>query len=157
MTCLLFNKDPTILTKNMGTYFKQMPPDCSLLSEDGAEFLVHRELLYQTKFMRRMLKSANLDSMDSKIEIMCPSLSKLDVRIIAKFLYSGEIFCPNELVATQIFTNLQELFGFPPTNFQFDGVILKSELQDVYCQNVSDVFKLPIFLKPKHVHWPKRH
>merc|ERR1712223_136175 len=99
MSCHFFNKDPLVLTKSMGSYFKKMPPDCSLLSEDGAEFLVHRELLYQTKFMRQMLKSANLDSMDSKIEIMCPSLSKLDVRIIAKFLYSGEIFCPNEVVA----------------------------------------------------------
>ena len=123
----------------MGSYFKQMPPDCSILSEDGAEFMVHKELFYQTKFMRRMLKSANLDTMDSKIEIMCPSLSKLDIKIIAKFLYCGEICCPNEMVATQIYTNLQELFGFPATNFQFDGTILKSEIQleDNYSHNVS--------------------
>ena len=123
----------------MGSYFKQIPPDCSLLSEDGAEFLVHKELLYQTKFMRRMLKSADIDSMDTKIEIMCPSLSKLDIKIIAKFLYSGEIFCPNQIVATQVFTNLQELFGFPPSNFQFDGTILKSELQHLYHHDVSHV------------------
>merc|ERR1712079_89855 len=64
-----------------------------------------------------------------------------DIKIIAKFLYCGEICCSNEMVATQIYTNLQELFGFPATNFQFDGTILKSEIQleDNYSPNDSYV------------------
>ena len=141
MACHFFNRDPLVLTKNMCLYFKRIPPDCSFLSEDGAEFLIHKELLYQTKFMRRMLKSANAETRDGKIEIMCPSLSKEDLEVVVKFLYNGEISCPDRIIANQVFNNLQELFGFPSRNFQFDGTILKSELQDLYYNNVSKICK----------------
>ena len=85
-----------------------------------------------------MLKSANAETRDGNLEIMCPSLSKEDLEVVVKFLYNGEISCPDRIIANQVFNNLQELFGFPSRNFQFDGTILKSELQDY---NVSKICK----------------
>ena len=128
MTCLFYNKDPLAIVNNMASYFKQVPPDCALFSEDGSELPVHKELLYQTRFMRRMLKSANMDNF--KIEIMVPSVSKEELEIIIKFLYTGKIYCPDQTVANLVFNNLTELFGFPSRNFDFNGTILKNESQD---------------------------
>ena len=42
----------------METYFKKKPKDCILYSEDGTCFEIHKELLGQTEFMRKLLKSA---------------------------------------------------------------------------------------------------
>merc|ERR1712083_580778 len=111
-----------------GSYFKQVPPDCTLFSEDGFEIPVHKELLYQTRFLRRMLKSANMDNF--KIEIMIPSISKEELKSMINFLYSGKMYCPDQTFATQVFDNLTELFGFPSKNFDFNGMILKNETQD---------------------------
>ena len=128
MTCLLYNKDPLFIVNNMGSYFKQVPPDCALFSEDGFEIPVHKELLYQTRFLRRMLKSANMDNF--KIEIMIPSISKAALENMINFLYTGKIYCPDQTFANQVFDNLTELFGFPSRNFDFNGTILKNESQD---------------------------
>ena len=43
--------DPMVLVKYMDIYFKTKTPDCSLYSEDGYEIPVHREVLYQTKWV----------------------------------------------------------------------------------------------------------
>ena len=43
--------DPMVLVKCMDEYFKTKTPDCSLYSEDGYEIPVHREVLYQTKWV----------------------------------------------------------------------------------------------------------
>ena len=128
MTCLFYNKDPLAIVNNMGSYFKQVPPDCTLFSEDGFEIPVHKELLYQTRFLRRMLKSANMDNF--KIEIMIPSISKEELKNMINFLYSGKIYCPDQTFANQVFDNLIELFGFPSKNFDFNGMILENEIQD---------------------------
>ena len=128
MTCLFYNKDPLAIVNNMGSYFKQVPPDCTLFSEDGFEIPVHKELLYQTRFLRRMLKSANMDNF--KIEIMIPSISKEELKSMINFLYSGKMYCPDQTFATQVFDNLTELFGFPSKNFDFNGMILENETQD---------------------------
>ena len=87
MTCTYYNKDPLALVSNMDSYFKQIPPDCSLFSDD-----------------------------DEKV------------------------YCGNHRIASQFFDSLKELFvefGFPPRNFDFNGIILKSEPQD---NKVSSLF-----------------
>ena len=64
----------------MNSYFKQIPPDCSLFSDDY-----------------------------------------------------GKVYCGNHRIASQLFDNLRELFGsggFPSKNFNFSGIVLKSEKQD---------------------------
>ena len=142
MTTVIFNKDPLVVVKNMDSYFKQIPPDCSLFCEDGSELPIHKELLYQTRFMRRMLKSANMDN--NKIEIMCPFVAKRELEIIVKFLYTGQVYCGEQAFASQVFNNLTQLFGFPSRNFEFDGIILKAEreesneLEDFSIQPVSN-------------------
>ena len=123
-----YSKDPLALVNNMDSYFRQMPTDCSLFSEDGNEVQVHKELLFQTKYLRKMIKSLKMDY--SRIEIMCPSLSGEELQDIVKFLYSGKISCTDQSTASHIFQNLTQLFGFPSKNFDFNGTLLKSESQD---------------------------
>ena len=43
--------DPMVLVKYMDEYFNTKTPDCSFYSEDGHEIPVHREVLYQTKWV----------------------------------------------------------------------------------------------------------
>ena len=113
MDCVLFSKEPLALVNNMDSYFKETNPDCSLFSQDNCEIPIHKELLYQTKFMRSMIKSLNMDSCLSKIEIMCPSLTKDELEIIVKFLYSGEISCVDHDLGNEVSNSLTQLFGFP--------------------------------------------
>ena len=47
----LVTYDPMVLVECMDEYFKKKTPDCSLYSEDGYEIPVHREVLYQTKWV----------------------------------------------------------------------------------------------------------
>ena len=39
-------------------FFKKKPKDCILYSEEGTGFEIHKELLGQTEFMRKLLKTA---------------------------------------------------------------------------------------------------
>ena len=123
MACIFYNKDPMAIVHNMDSYFKQIPPDCSIRSEDGFEFPIHRELLYQTKVLRQMIKGIDMDC--CKIEIMCPYLSREELETIVNFLYKGKIFCTDRTVAFQVIDNLKHLFGFPSRNFEFNGTILE--------------------------------
>ena len=74
MVSHFYNKDPLATVNHMDSYFKKILPDCSLFSEDGFEIPVHKEVLYQTEFMRQMLKSVNMDY--CKIEILCQTILK---------------------------------------------------------------------------------
>ena len=110
MDCLLHNKDPMSLVENMDSYFKNTPPDCSLFSKENHKILVHKELLYQTKVMREMIKNVGIDS---KIEVICTSLSKEELEIIINFFYDGKILCTNQIAAHQAKKDLEDIFGFP--------------------------------------------
>ena len=73
MNCTtLKSKEPMALAHKMESYFKKTPPDCSLFSKENFQIPIHKELLYQTQFMRDMVKSV---SPDSKIEVICHLLS----------------------------------------------------------------------------------
>ena len=128
MDCVFHSKDPLVIVKSIGSYYKQSPPDCGLFSEDGYEIPLHKELLFQTKLMCQILKNIDIDC--CKITIMCPSLTKKDLERIVDFLYSGKIYCANLTDATEVFNNLTQLFGFPSTNFEFNGTILKAEFEE---------------------------
>ena len=119
MSCILYAKESMVLINNMDTYFKNTPPDCTLFSKDNDEIWVHKELLYQTKYLRDMLKSV---SADSKIEVICPSLTTEELKIIVDFLYSGKVFCGNQISVSQVSKDLIDLFGFP---------LIHSEIEDV--------------------------
>ena len=110
MDSILYIREPLLLFNNMDSYFKNTPPDCILFTEDHCAISVHKELLYHTKFMREMIMSVGTDS---KIEIICPSLSRKELETIAYFLYKGKILCSNQSHIFQASKNLEELFGFP--------------------------------------------
>ena len=106
----VYNKEPLVLINAMESYFKSTPPDCHLFSDDNYGILIHKELMYQTKFMREMIDTVGIDS---KIEVFCPSLSKEELEIIVDFFYNGKIFYTNQTVVSEVSKNLEELFGFP--------------------------------------------
>ena len=106
------NKDHLALAKNIEVYLKLKPPDCSLFSSDYEEIPIHKEILYQTRFMQEILKS--LDCCCCKVEIFCPSLTKHDLEIVVQFLYNGKLLNNrSHTVEKENVRNLVELFGFP--------------------------------------------
>ena len=110
--CIVITQDPFVLCNNMDSYFKNTPPDCSLYSEGNHEISIHKELLYQTKYMREMITNLGLES---RIEVFCPSISKEELKNIVDFLYCGKFSCKNQSAASATTENLNELFGFELT------------------------------------------
>ena len=107
--CIVITKEPLVLCNNMDSYFKNTPPDCSLYSEGNHEISIHKELLYQTKYMREMITNVGFES---KIEVFCPSISKEELKNIVDFLYCGKFSCKNQSAAAETTENLNQLFGF---------------------------------------------
>ena len=110
MDVKLYSKDPRILITEMESYFKSNPPDCNLYSGDNYVKPVHKEIFYQTQFMRDMVKSVEPDS---SVDIICHSVSKEELDVIVDFLYNGTIFGKNEIDVYQSSMKLHKLFGFP--------------------------------------------
>ena len=96
---------------NIKKHLRAKPPDCCLFSESGSEFKIHRELLGQTAFLRKILNSAK-DCCVVPIEIFCPCSDK-ELGIIVEFLYTGKIICDDVDVLLKSIDNLKEIFGFP--------------------------------------------
>ena len=115
MNCTtLKSKEPMALAHKMESYFKKTPPDCSLFSKENFQIPIHKELLYQTSYMRSMVKSLNMDSSSfDLVEVMCPSMSKRDLENMVQFLYSGKISCFDKSSAALLCENLTSIFGFP--------------------------------------------
>ena len=107
--CIVITKEPLVLCNNMDSYFKNTPPDCSLYSKGNHEISIHKELLYQTKYMREMITNLGFES---KIEVICPSISKEELKNIVNFLYCGKLSCKNQSAASETTENLNQLFGF---------------------------------------------
>ena len=125
-----FKKEPLSLAKNIDSYLKLKPPDCSLFSGDNYEIPFHKELFYQTKFMQEIVKS--LDCCCCKIEIMCPSLTKQDLELMVQFLYSGKISYLNKNCMPDLISILTDILGFP--------IILKNnEIQTDYEQSLKNI------------------
>ena len=96
---------------NSNKYLKARPPDCCMYSEEGSQFKIHRELLCQNEFLRKILDGAK-DCCCSAIEIFCPCSDK-ELVLLVKFLYTGEIVCDDIDDLTKTIGNLKEIFGFP--------------------------------------------
>ena len=110
--CIVITQEPLVLCNNMDSYFKNTPPDCSLYSEGNHEISIHKELLYQTRYMREMIMNTGFES---KIEVFCPSISKEELKNIVDFLYCGKISCKNQSAVSETTENLNKLFGFELT------------------------------------------
>ena len=66
----LINKDNLDMVNYIESDIKLQPPDCSLFSEDGYEIPIHKEVLYQTKFLRKIVKT--MDCCCCKMELFFP-------------------------------------------------------------------------------------
>ena len=103
--------DPSVIIDYMNSYTKLKAPDCSFFTKDGNEIPLHKELLFQTKFMRSLAKS--IDYRSQKLEIIFPSLSIEDLDAMVEFLYTGQISCTDSNHVTRLISNLQDFLGFP--------------------------------------------
>ena len=137
------NHDPLVLVNSMNLYYKERKPECSLYSQDNFEIQVHEELLYQTPYLRDMIKSVHMDYNCCKIDIVCSSLSKSEVKAVVQFLYTGEISCADEKMASQMTKNLSELFGFSEMNFILEPRMnqtrpeIPHELKDIFKEDIK--------------------
>ena len=66
----LINKDNLGMVNYIESDIKLQPPDCSLFSEEGFEIPIHKEVLYQTKFLQEIVKS--MDCCCCKVELFFP-------------------------------------------------------------------------------------
>ena len=107
----LVNKDNFDIVNYIESNIKLQPPDCSLFSEEGFEIPILKEVLYQTKFMREMLKS--MDCCCGKVELFFPTLAKEDLELMVDFLYHGRIICRNQSDLCKVVVNLTQFLGFP--------------------------------------------
>ena len=104
--------DETHFAKNnhMESLFSNKETDCILYSEDGIEFNIHKEILGQTNFLRKIV-SSHKDNCCKDMHIFCPC-SKNDLDSIVNFLYTGSISCDTEIDLFKILNDLCEIFGF---------------------------------------------
>ena len=153
MGTILYNKEPLALVNSMESYFKERPPDCSLFSQDNFGIPVHKEVLYQTPFLRRMIRSFNMDSCCSKIEILCPSLSSEDLGAVVQFLYSGKISRFDSAVESKLSNILTELFGFPSIDKNGDSkqsIILERSVLEMSSNSNSLPVEVSIKEEPEN-------
>ena len=68
-------------------FLKNKTPDCTIYSEDDAEFKTHKELFGQTKFMREILK---IQSCCGLVEVILPC-SKEEFYHVMNFLKEEKI------------------------------------------------------------------
>ena len=135
MNCVLYNQEPFALVQNMRSYFKCNPPDCRIISQDNSELMIHKELLYQTNFLCEMVRSVH--SENSNIDILCPDLTKQEIQILIRFLYTGEISCQDQIVASEVSSNLTKFFGFPTIYQCSTTSIQDNNFESLSVQNVS--------------------
>ena len=95
-----FKDQLTSLEENLDIYLKSKTTDCILYAEDGSKFKIHREVLGQTEFLRKILFSAK-EHCREILEVLCPC-SKDELSHLVNFLYDGEIRCKEEIDSLKI-------------------------------------------------------
>ena len=111
MDSTFFNENPMAIAEYMDTYLKLNPPDCNFFSEDGYKLPVLKELLYQTKAMRDIVK--NFDCCCNNIDIIFSTIKKNQLELMVQFLYKGEIICTDQSIATEVTSIIEKILGIP--------------------------------------------
>ena len=111
MSRLLRNNITMDIRDYSTTYFKNKPHDCILYSYDGEGFMIHKELLGQTEFMREILKSAK-DRCCEKTVIICPC-TKEELAQLVIFLYYGKLQLKDVFESFAVQEHLHKIFGYP--------------------------------------------
>jgi hypothetical protein len=88
-----FKDQLTSLEENLDIYLKSKTADCS-------KFKIHKEVLGQTEFLRKILFSAK-EHCREILEVLCPC-SKDELSHLVNFLYDGEIRCKEEIDSLKI-------------------------------------------------------
>ena len=93
-------------------FLRGKPQDCCLYSEDGSQFKIHKEILGQTAFLRKIISDSAKDCCCVTVDIFCPCSDK-ELGLLVKFLYTGKIVSDDVDDLSKTIDNLQEIFGFP--------------------------------------------
>ena len=141
MSFILQNNEPMAVVNNMDSYFKQKPPDCVLVSKENFKVPVHKELFYQTEFMRSMIKSVGFENCCSSIEIIFPSLCFDNLEVIVQFLYNGKVSTEHQGFASQISSHLVTVFGFSSVKVE---EVPKTEMEEELKIDTRDEPKIKI-------------
>ena len=83
MNITLHADQPFKIVSYTKSHFKVQSPDCSFFTEDGNVIPVHKDILFQTKFMRDLFKS--FDNFCYKMEIIFPSVSIEELDLMVEF------------------------------------------------------------------------
>ena len=70
---------------SLESFLTKYEANCALYSKEGIKFDIHKEIMYQTKFMRNILQSAS-NSCCGNMEIFCPC-SEEELETIVNFFY----------------------------------------------------------------------
>ena len=160
MAFILQNNEPMAVVNNMDSYLKQKPPDCVLVSKEFFKVPVHKELFYQTEFMRSMIKSVGFENCCSSIEIICPSLCIDKLEVIVQFLYNGKVSAEHQGFASQISNLLVTLFGFSSLKLEEIRIIEMEEeskidmddelnIENEEKPTIEEEFEIKIEVEPK--------
>ena len=113
----------------MESYLKKEEPDCILYSQDGKQFNIHKEILYQTQLMKNILLGHHSVCCQN-IEIFCPCSNK-EIESVLNFLYNGTISLENETDVAELDEILTKIFAFPENLFSFeDPTAIKVENEE---------------------------
>ena len=117
-------------TASLGSFLKNEEANCILYSKEGIKFDIHKEILYQTEFMRNILKSTNIICCGT-IEFLCPC-SEDELESMVNFLYNGTISELRLTDVAKILDNLTKMFGFSEKSFSVEdcSAINKPSTQD---------------------------
>ena len=114
----------------MQSYLKNKPSDVIMYSEDGTVFKTHKELLFQTEFLREVLKVQNCCD---TVEIICPC-SKEDLEQMLEFVEHGKVFNFDKSVFSRILDNLESILGYP--NFLDVSISVKTPYRKNTCNKI---------------------
>ena len=82
-------------------YLKGKEPNCTLYSQEGMKFSIHKEVLYPAKLISNIFSDANQVCCKT-IEIFCPC-SKDEMELIVKFLYRQSVRIFMDMISTYIY------------------------------------------------------
>ena len=135
--------DDTYFAKSdhMETFFGNKESDCVLYSEEGNEFNIHKEVLGQTDFLRKILSSSK-DDCCKTMYVFCPC-PKLELDHMVHFLYTGTISCESEIELMKIQENLNKILGFSEKMFLSDDY--KVPIAEAESEKNSE--KIPDYLR----------
>ena len=109
----------------LSLYLKDKEPDCTLYSQEGIKFSIHKEVLYPAKLISNIFSDANQVCCKT-IEIFCPC-SKDEMESIVKFLYNGTISYHEYNDVNQYIYNITKMFGFPDKSFSVEYCSMPNE------------------------------